>query len=123
MPRCDLGRLRVAEEVARTGTFAAAAEALSYKLLGGAEDLPFPTDHFDRYVSCGSIEYWPDPHGPRPVAHASSTTAKRPVRAERASNSRFWTRLRLATGEKVAKRQRSTPASGVSRRKSASLGG
>lgn len=28
---------------------------------GDAEDLPFPTDHFDRYVSCGSIEYWPDP--------------------------------------------------------------
>jgi MPBQ/MSBQ methyltransferase len=31
------------------------------KLLGDAEDLPFPTDEFDRYVSCGSIEYWPDP--------------------------------------------------------------
>lgn len=28
---------------------------------GDAEDLPFPTDHFDRYVSAGSIEYWPDP--------------------------------------------------------------
>jgi MPBQ/MSBQ methyltransferase len=28
---------------------------------GDAERLPFPTDHFDRYVSCGSIEYWPDP--------------------------------------------------------------
>jgi MPBQ/MSBQ methyltransferase len=28
---------------------------------GDAEDLPFETDHFDRYVSCGSIEYWPDP--------------------------------------------------------------
>jgi MPBQ/MSBQ methyltransferase len=28
---------------------------------GDAEDLPFPTDHFDRWVSCGSIEYWPDP--------------------------------------------------------------
>ena len=23
--------------------------------------LPFATDRFDRYVSCGSIEYWPDP--------------------------------------------------------------
>jgi len=31
------------------------------KLLGDAESLPFPTDHFDRYVSAGSIEYWPDP--------------------------------------------------------------
>jgi MPBQ/MSBQ methyltransferase len=28
---------------------------------GDAEALPFATDHFDRYVSCGSIEYWPDP--------------------------------------------------------------
>lgn len=31
------------------------------KLLGDAEQLPFPDDSFDRYVSCGSIEYWPDP--------------------------------------------------------------
>ncbi|TYG78348.1 hypothetical protein ES288_D02G051700v1 [Gossypium darwinii] len=28
---------------------------------GDAEDLPFPTDNADRYVSAGSIEYWPDP--------------------------------------------------------------
>lgn len=28
---------------------------------GDAEDLPFPTDTFDRYVSAGSNEYWPDP--------------------------------------------------------------
>jgi MPBQ/MSBQ methyltransferase len=28
---------------------------------GDAEALPFATDRFDRYVSCGSIEYWPDP--------------------------------------------------------------
>lgn len=27
-------------------------------LQGDAEDLPFPTDSFDRYVSAGSIEYW-----------------------------------------------------------------
>jgi MPBQ/MSBQ methyltransferase len=33
----------------------------SAKLLGDAEDLPFETDRFDRYVSAGSIEYWPDP--------------------------------------------------------------
>ncbi|WP_159298612.1 methyltransferase domain-containing protein, partial [Klebsiella pneumoniae] len=26
-----------------------------------AEDLPFPNDYADRYVSAGSIEYWPDP--------------------------------------------------------------
>jgi MPBQ/MSBQ methyltransferase len=31
------------------------------KLLGDAEALPFADDSFDRYVSCGSIEYWPDP--------------------------------------------------------------
>lgn len=29
--------------------------------IGDAEDIPFPNDHFDRYVSAGSIEYWPDP--------------------------------------------------------------
>eukprot|EP00798_Chlamydomonas_sp_ICE-L_P003963 gene3963-14044_t len=28
---------------------------------GDAEDLPFKTDEFDRYVSAGSIEYWPEP--------------------------------------------------------------
>ena len=28
---------------------------------GDAEDLPFHTDSFDRYVSAGSIEYWPEP--------------------------------------------------------------
>ncbi len=31
------------------------------KLIGDAEELPFETDSFDRYVSAGSIEYWPDP--------------------------------------------------------------
>uniref|UniRef100_A0A7S3VVX1 MPBQ/MBSQ family SAM-binding methyltransferase profile domain-containing protein n=1 Tax=Dunaliella tertiolecta TaxID=3047 RepID=A0A7S3VVX1_DUNTE len=30
-------------------------------LEGDAEDLPFETDSFDRYVSAGSIEYWPEP--------------------------------------------------------------
>jgi MPBQ/MSBQ methyltransferase len=38
------------------------------KLLGDAEDLPFATDHFDRYVSAGSIEYWPEPQ--RAIAEA-----------------------------------------------------
>ena len=38
------------------------------KLLGDAEQLPFADDAFDRYVSCGSIEYWPDPG--RAVAEA-----------------------------------------------------
>ena len=38
------------------------------KLLGDAEQLPFAVNSFDRYVSCGSIEYWPDPA--RAVAEA-----------------------------------------------------
>ena len=29
--------------------------------LGDAENIPCATDRFDRYVSAGSIEYWPDP--------------------------------------------------------------
>ena len=35
---------------------------------GDAEQLPFPTDGADRYVSAGSIEYWPDPQ--RGIAEA-----------------------------------------------------
>jgi MPBQ/MSBQ methyltransferase len=31
------------------------------KVEGDAEDLPFQTDYADRYISAGSIEYWPDP--------------------------------------------------------------
>jgi MPBQ/MSBQ methyltransferase len=38
------------------------------KVHGDAEALPFATDRFDRYVSCGSVEYWPDPQ--RAVAEA-----------------------------------------------------
>lgn len=30
-------------------------------LEGDAENVPLPTDTFDRYVSAGSIEYWPNP--------------------------------------------------------------
>ncbi len=30
-------------------------------LEGDAEMLPFPENTFDRYISAGSIEYWPDP--------------------------------------------------------------
>jgi len=29
--------------------------------VGDAENIPYPTDAFDRYVSAGSIEYWPNP--------------------------------------------------------------
>ncbi len=39
------------------------------KVLGDAEQLPFADDSFDRYVSCGSIEYWPDPASAVAEAH------------------------------------------------------
>jgi MPBQ/MSBQ methyltransferase len=38
------------------------------KLRGDAEALPFADEAFDRYVSAGSIEYWPDPQ--RAIAEA-----------------------------------------------------
>jgi MPBQ/MSBQ methyltransferase len=38
------------------------------RLEGDAEALPFSSDTFDRYVSAGSIEYWPEPQ--RAVAEA-----------------------------------------------------
>ena len=38
------------------------------RMLGDAERLPFGADTFDRYVSAGSIEYWPDPQ--RGIAEA-----------------------------------------------------
>jgi MPBQ/MSBQ methyltransferase len=39
------------------------------KLLGDAERLPFEDGAFDRYVSAGSIEYWPDPQAGIAEAH------------------------------------------------------
>src|SRR4051812_43780977 len=38
------------------------------KRIGDAESLPLQTDSVDRYVSAGSIEYWPDPQ--RAIAEA-----------------------------------------------------
>ncbi|MBI3358543.1 MAG: methyltransferase domain-containing protein, partial [Nitrospirae bacterium] len=38
----------------------AALNGVHFKI-GDAEALPYQTDRFDRYVSSGSIEYWPDP--------------------------------------------------------------
>jgi MPBQ/MSBQ methyltransferase len=38
------------------------------KRIGDAEDLPLENDSVDRYVSAGSIEYWPDPQ--RAIAEA-----------------------------------------------------
>ncbi len=42
------------------------------RVLGDAERLPFADDTFDRYVSAGSIEYWPDPQ--RGIAEAYRVT-------------------------------------------------
>jgi MPBQ/MSBQ methyltransferase len=42
------------------------ALARAEKRIGDAEALPLETDSVDRYVSAGSIEYWPDP--PRAIA-------------------------------------------------------
>jgi MPBQ/MSBQ methyltransferase len=44
------------------------ALAACRRLRGDAEALPFTPDSFDRYVSAGSIEYWPDPQ--RGIAEA-----------------------------------------------------
>jgi MPBQ/MSBQ methyltransferase len=44
------------------------ALAACRRVLGDAERLPFGDDAFDRYVSAGSIEYWPDPQ--RGIAEA-----------------------------------------------------
>jgi MPBQ/MSBQ methyltransferase len=54
------------DQLRRAGRKAALARCT--RLLGDAEQLPFETDSFDRYVSCGSIEYWPEPQ--RAVAEA-----------------------------------------------------
>ncbi len=37
-----------------------ALQGVKFKL-GDAEDIPMRTNHYDRYVSAGSIEYWPHP--------------------------------------------------------------
>src|SRR6201991_1971535 len=42
------------------------------RVLGDAEALPFADDGFDRSVSAGSIEYWPDPQ--RGIAEAYRVT-------------------------------------------------
>jgi len=53
-------------QLARAGRRRALAHCR--RLQGDAEALPFPADGFDRYVSAGSIEYWPDPQ--RGIAEA-----------------------------------------------------
>ncbi|MDP9377442.1 MAG: methyltransferase domain-containing protein [Actinomycetota bacterium] len=39
------------------------------RVLGDAEDLPFADESFDRWVSAGSIEYWPEPQRAMNEAH------------------------------------------------------
>ena len=39
------------------------------RVIGDAEDLPFPDESFDRWVSAGSIEYWPEPQRALLEAH------------------------------------------------------
>lgn len=39
------------------------------RVIGDAEELPFPDESFDRWVSAGSIEYWPDPQRALVEAH------------------------------------------------------
>jgi MPBQ/MSBQ methyltransferase len=53
-------------QLARSRTKPALADC--ERVLGDAENLPFADDTFDRYVSAGSIEYWPDPQ--RGIAEA-----------------------------------------------------
>lgn len=61
---------------------------------GDAENLPFPTGHFDRYTSAGSIEYWPEPQrgireAYRVLKRGGVATMIGPVRATNWF-SRFW---------------------------------
>uniref|UniRef100_A0A7S1TL16 MPBQ/MBSQ family SAM-binding methyltransferase profile domain-containing protein n=1 Tax=Erythrolobus australicus TaxID=1077150 RepID=A0A7S1TL16_9RHOD len=61
---------------------------------GDAERLPYPDNSFDRYVSAGSIEYWPHPsrgvaEAFRVLAAGGTATMIGPVRATNAL-SRFW---------------------------------
>jgi MPBQ/MSBQ methyltransferase len=39
------------------------------RLIGDAEELPFPDESFDRWISAGSIEYWPEPQRALLEAH------------------------------------------------------
>jgi MPBQ/MSBQ methyltransferase len=66
----DAGRVTLLDQSPHQLARARAKPSLARcaKLIGDAERLPFPADHFDRYVSAGSIEYWPDPQ--RAIAEA-----------------------------------------------------
>ncbi len=68
--RVDPGRVTMLDQSPHQLTRARRKPALAAcrKLLGDAERLPFEDGSFDRYVSAGSIEYWPDPQ--RGIAEA-----------------------------------------------------
>jgi MPBQ/MSBQ methyltransferase len=68
--RVDPGRVTMLDQSPHQLAKARRKPALAAcrKLLGDAERLPFGDEAFDRYVSAGSIEYWPDPQ--RGIAEA-----------------------------------------------------
>jgi MPBQ/MSBQ methyltransferase len=68
--RVDAGRVTMLDQSPHQLARAARRPVLAgvRRLLGDAEALPFGDDAFDRYVSAGSIEYWPDPQ--RGIAEA-----------------------------------------------------
>jgi MPBQ/MSBQ methyltransferase len=68
--RVDASRVTMLDQSPHHLARAGAKPALGRcrRVVGDAEDLPFATDRFDRYVSAGSIEYWPDPQ--RGIAEA-----------------------------------------------------
>jgi MPBQ/MSBQ methyltransferase len=61
--RVDAARVTMLDQSPHQLARAARRSALAgvRRLLGDAEALPFADGVFDRYVSAGSIEYWPDP--------------------------------------------------------------
>ncbi|MGH2949188.1 MAG: methyltransferase domain-containing protein, partial [Solirubrobacteraceae bacterium] len=68
--RVDAARVTMLDQSPHQLARAARRPALAAcrRLLGDAEALPFEDGAFDRYVSAGSIEYWPDPQ--RGIAEA-----------------------------------------------------
>jgi MPBQ/MSBQ methyltransferase len=68
--RVDAARVTMLDQSPHQLERAARRPALAAcrRMLGDAEALPFESGSFDRYVSAGSIEYWPDPE--RGIAEA-----------------------------------------------------
>ena len=72
--RVDPARVTMLDQSPHQLARSRAKPALAHcpRVVGDAERLPFPDDSFDRYVSAGSIEYWPDPQ--RGIAEAYRVT-------------------------------------------------